>query len=215
MRRARCAVVGALLLFVGQDPLEASPIADSTFWPTTLQAIATVDDSVSWAETFKVGTSGYLSEVQLLLLGDPRGDLLIQILGPNPFGFPDSNQVLGSILLAGAQLPQNQPSWVSLDFASLNIHLAAGQTAAVALSTSATAASFNWYGDHTSYAGSSSWSKPNCCSWSGDSGTTLGFATSIDTNPYSAPVPVPEPTTLSLVAVSAVVTGVRRARLRR
>jgi hypothetical protein len=135
----------------------AEPVLDQSFTPISRAAIATVDPDVMWAETFRVGLTGALDDVSLLLLGG-RGDLYIDIVSADPFGGPSSFQSLGRVTVHGVDLGSGGPAWFTADFTPLAIEVVAGQTLGILLQTDSAGASFNWYGDYTVYPWAMSWS---------------------------------------------------------
>lgn len=210
-------VIGLSVLFcvVASRPASASPIVNLDFSPVSLRATGSIDTSVQRAETFKSNVSGYLSWIDLLLLGGDRGDLMVDVSTVGAFGQPDSSGLLAEMILPASWLPSSQPGWFTVDFASLNLALTLGQTYAVVLRTESPTASFNWYGDYIPFPYASSWSRATCCGWSGYSELAFGLRTAVDAQPYVPPARVSEPPADVLLLSAALVAFVATASRRR
>jgi hypothetical protein len=176
-----------------------------------------------FAQTFRVGTSGLLAQVDVQVhsyAGYPHNpDLLTKPLVFRlntvlPSGFPSST-TLASVTIPGDQVPlSSPPNLVSLDLTAANIEVTAGQKLAILLSTALPApprgqppvASYGWFFlPENGYADGTSWYSFQFNRWV-QQDYDLGFQTYV--------TPVPEPSSFALLGLGAALLLRLRPRLR-
>jgi hypothetical protein len=143
MRLVGLALVLILALSVacGSDettaPAVRTPTLDQVFEPGAANAIVGFATVGAWAQTFTVGLTGTLSSVDLILSSGPTADDVIRVdIRGTTAGNPnlDDGAVLGSRLVSGLGLPENNSSaFVRVDFSAQNIPVIAGQRLAIVL----------------------------------------------------------------------------------
>jgi hypothetical protein len=192
------------LLFVALSGTVArsEPILDQSFVPVPANPtpFLGIDLDTSGAQTFTVGITGILTEVDVFIQrnGPILSDLHLDVR-PTINGVPTGNDLaaLGSVTLPMAALGTTA-AFVDFDFSSLGIHISQGDVLAIVLSGDA-----QWFGNFGDlYPGGASFFRfpPDDFSLSHDGSVDVGFRTFVE------PTPVPEPYTLALISATIFTT---------
>lgn len=91
--------------------------------------------SLRRAQTFTVGLSGLLAQVDVPIAGAGPGDVTIRILGTNSLGEPNDADVLGSATILSSVLNPSEHEWVSVDLRPAGIRVEEGKVLAIELSS--------------------------------------------------------------------------------
>jgi hypothetical protein len=193
----------ALFLVIWSGTVATStPILDQSFdpVPATLTPFLGLGPGSFGAQTFTVGMTGVLTEVDVFIQrnGPILSDLYLDVR-PVINGVPTENNsaALGSVTLPMPAL-DGTAAFVPFDFSSLEIRISEGDVLAIVLSGYA-----RWYGNFGDpYPGGESFFLrfPNGFSLSHDGSVDVGFRTFVE------PMPVPEPCTLALISAGILTT---------
>jgi len=220
----RCFLLLLALTFIasvaraaGPDSLDQSYVVDQSGGYRSYILVAGVRD----AQTFRVGTSGLLSQVDVQVDAwsgyPPNPDLLtsplfLTINTVLPGGAPSAT-ILASVAIPPDQVPRySPPNLVSVDLTAANIQVTAGQNLAIVLSCNLPApptgqppeANYGWLSlGENGYADGSGWYSYQANQWLRQE-YDFGFQTYV--------VPVPEPSSLVLLGLGSVATLICRRR---
>lgn len=176
------------------------------------------------AQTFTVGVSGYLAQVDVMAAGNQPYSVDLRIL-PTVAGQP-----IAADASALASATFTSPTWstpsgfsysiISVDLSSFNLFLNAGDVIAIALSASPNSPMVfgGWAAGGMSYAGGRSWGRtgPNL-NWGNNGGSgsaDLHFRTYMSDTPFNngGGNPVPEPGIVGLLGLGVLGVAVARRR---
>ena len=115
-------------------------------------------DYVNQAQTFTVGITGQLTDIQVLIEGFSQTADLVVDVRPTVNGLPvsDDSAILGEVAIPASEIPGFPFTFVNFDFYSRNIHVTTGDELAVVLriDKSSQGGDYSWRGDtgdkHTS-----------------------------------------------------------------
>lgn len=116
----------------GGDPAP-QPVLDQSFTPGDFSTSAGVSYATAWAQTVVPAVSGTLDSVDLLLVAQGPDDVIrVDVRGVSGSPLSDDGSVLGSVIVAAADLPFVDNLVLStFDFRSQGIPVVAGQTLAI------------------------------------------------------------------------------------
>jgi hypothetical protein len=203
--------VGLVVCFLSLGRIASATPIDASFIPTLRNAVAEAGGGTMYGQTFTVGTSGFLTEVDLFTPLDFAQSVDIDILPTfriDSTYFPDRDflETLGHTSVTSTPT-LTEFGFLPIDLSALDISVSAGQVLTIVARSDT---SFAWYGDSGGlpYPGGSMWSgaDPGFLS-SGDSSVALGFRIHVAD---SEPTPVPEPPSVALLATVLVACAWRR-----
>ena len=190
----------------------ADPVLDQSYTPATTNVNAAIGSVVDWSQTFKVGATGTLTSVDLLIGAQStvNANLLVDIR-TTVAGVPSTpdvgTNILGTMTVASGTLV-NVPAFASIDLSGSSISVMSGDVLAIVLRSTSTGGNYLWggttadgYADGAARFRISNWTTSSSF---GD----LAFKTYVD----SMDQQIPEPSTLLLLVagVGAIVYLRRR-----
>jgi len=108
-------------------------------------------DYVNQAQTFTVGITGQLTDVQVLINGFSQTADLVVDVRPTVNGVPvsDDSAILGEVAIPASEIPGFPFTFVNFDFYSRNIHVTSGDELAVVMriDKSSQGGDYGWRGD--------------------------------------------------------------------
>jgi hypothetical protein len=129
----------SIILFHSAAEVKASTL-DQSFEPDFTGTSAPINSLVNWAQTFTVGLTGTLTQVDLLLhrlgLTIPPGSDIIMEIRPTASGIPneDISSVLASALIPPGDIPAGGPeSFVAVDISTTGLSVTTGDVLAIVL----------------------------------------------------------------------------------
>ncbi len=211
-------------LFVASAPVNAAVVLDQNFLapPGSYgggQVYSNGTQSVESAQTFTVGTSGYLHHVDLLLGGFSSYDVTFRVRSVSG-GVIDSvnaNALTSVDFMSPQWGPGFHYSTVSIDLSTANLFFNAGDIVAISMEAveGLPMVFGGWAGAGNGYAGGSAWGRTQrTASWGGSIGVGSGdlyFATYMSDEPTQNET-VPEPGVLGLFAMGAAAIAASRRR---
>ena len=162
-------------------------------------------------QTFTVGVEGTLDSIDLQvyqLSTSPVGDLVVALLGTSA-GVPNPSNILGTANVTGTDLPGfsfTTDAFINVDVSAMNIDVDPGDILAIRLTRSNPSDTFGWvdrdgelpnYAGGTMFRGIDTTVTPALLS-----DTDAGFRTYVE--------PIPEPTSLALLGLVALLVARRR-----
>jgi len=185
------------LLLCGTHFTASAPILDQSFVPRTLNRFNGVGPGGFIAQTFTVGITGVLTDVDVLVERNGFADLRFDIRS-TVNGVPIANEALAlaSITVPASTIPF-PVSFLDFDISAFNMHISQGDVLAIVLSDNA-----RWFADDDLYPGGAAYSRG-----SPDSAFApilpagfqdVGFQTFVE------PISAPEPSALILISTSMI-----------
>jgi PEP-CTERM motif len=200
----RLSVIGAVVFLHAAGRGQAGLLTlDQSFDASGNTAVVVDDQSVA-SQTFTVGQSGLLSQVDLQVqwFGNPTDNLVLTILGTSG-GLPDSSNVLGSVSIPNTSVyptfDLSRPDFLNVDVSGLGISVASGDALVLELSYPSGTGSYFWLLSLSSpgYAGGTAFVRfPPNPDWLAASAYDAGFQTWVDQT-----AAVPEPSSLMLLGI--------------
>lgn len=164
------------------------------------------------AQTFTVGTSGLLTEVDVALwrFNGTAGDLTVDIRSTSG-GVPNATLVTRTVpysSIAAQQPGVLTPPWLPIDFSSAPLPVNSGDALAIVLHVDSGNAAYNWFGDTITSVGHDPYAGGAALSFNGTWGPAIP-ATSGDFG-FKTFVTVPEPGTVVWMGGTLVLLNRRR-----
>lgn len=193
-----CAIVVGFLI---PSTICAAIILDQSFVPSPAAAyqgniIYRPLDSlyVDQAQTFTVGVTGQLTNIEVLIEGfSQTADLLVDIR-PTINGIPisDDSAILGEVAIPASEIPGFPHTFINVDYSSQNIHVTSGSELALVLKIdrSSQGGDYSWRGDTGDlYTSGVAYTRTSTTDWlapmSGGLTVDYGFKTFVN------PIPIP------------------------
>jgi hypothetical protein len=202
-------------------PARAELILDQQMDPTgkiTLSAGfgAATPNTFKLAQTFQVGVSGQLAEVDLLLqrFSSPLvGEVFVELRATTPAGVPVPDPAfLAQVQLPAAAIPNapNPGTFINVDLRPFNLQVLAGEQLALVVYANALGSSYFWLGSSEElYApGRLFTEQPPGLPWVGSlPNFDGGFRTYVETGTSAV---IPEPASAALLGVGLLVLAAHR-----
>jgi hypothetical protein len=179
----------------------SSPILDQSFEPATLSRFLGIGPGTSGAQTFTVGITGILTEVDVLVERNGGAGLRFDIR-PTVNGVPVENDAmtLASITVPASTVPF-PASFLDFDVSSFGILISQGEILAMVLSDNS-----RWFGTpNDPYPGGAAYFRFADTTFTPVfDNLDVGFKTFVE--------PIPEPSTLALLGIGVIGLGFLRSR---
>jgi hypothetical protein len=219
----------AFVLALALVPRVSAGILDQSYEPASYGG-AVIELTQTMAQTFQVGRSGLLEQVDLelarhqILAADP---MTMELRTLRSDGAP-SHSILVSHTILASELSTSL-AWFSVDLHAANLHVNAGDRLAIVLHTASDYVApggginpYAWRGELGSYTRGTTFMMRPGLDWTGPGwedrdwlplGLDMGFRTFVKPGQFT---PVPEPSTLGFCAAGALLLiGTRIVRRRR
>jgi PEP-CTERM motif len=203
IRSLQLLVVGAVVFFLATGRGEAGLILDQSYDAFASGGGSFVSSDQLLSQTFTVGQSGLLAqvdvEVQLATI-PPTDGLILSILGTTG-GATDSSNVLGSVSISPSSVQpfdSSNGTFVSADVSGLGISVAPGDVLALELTYPTGAGAYVWWDTDigSGYSGGREFFvRPPSTTWIDLDPYDAGFRTWVET------APVPEPSSFMLLSI--------------
>jgi hypothetical protein len=211
-------IVGVALLLFAAEVCHADSILDQSYDPSSTGSTAYIGQSnvVDWAQTFTVGTTGFLTsvEVKILRKSSEIVDPLLFDLRSTSSGAPaeaDSGTAILFNTSVSASSISTSAGFLTIGLGSGGVQVDSGDVLAMVLrSDDSASGAYQWKGTSTSgYSGGSAFDRIGSSgTWGGGFAADLAFKTNL--------TPTPEPASIVMFGLGALgVAWLRRRRRRR
>ena len=207
---------GFVVLAVSAREVRADPILDQEYDPSSTNSTAYIGgtSSVDWSQTFDVGTTGTLTDIEVKIFKGSTsvtGALLFDVRKTSS-GTPTESDT-GSDILFSASIAAGDigttASFFNIDLGSGAFSVASGDVLAIVLrSADSTLGAYQWKGTNTDgYSDGGAYTRLGTGTWHTNTIKDFAFRTFVD--------PVPEPSTIVLLGAGLLVVALRARRSRR